>query len=142
MAIKRPIEAAEDWLQTAEAALKAEKYDQSLYSLEMAVEIAFKAVLNSVHVEVPKIHDIRKSIRVFLAGNKKMPEDFLSQLDDYLAIFESLLRMRSAVGYGFETSMDDKQLANEAKALLPKCSKIISSCRGAINKVEKSGTRQ
>ena len=135
MVVKKTIEVARDWLQTAEAALGAEKYGQSLYSLEMAVEIAFKAVLESVHVEVPKVHDIRKVIMTFLAGNKKMPKDFLDQLEDYLLTFEGLLRIRSMVGYGFESNMDEAQLASKARKLIPKCSKIVSSCEDAIKKV-------
>lgn len=140
MVVKRPIEVAGNWLQTAEVAFGAEKYEQSLYSLEMAVEIAFKAVLESVHVEVPKVHDTRRTIRTFLTGNKKMPKDFLEQLDDYLLIFEGLLRIRSMVGYGFESNMDKEQLAGEARKLLPKCAKIVSSCEKAIKNAEKSNS--
>ncbi|EQD26864.1 Methyltransferase type, partial [mine drainage metagenome] len=35
---------------------------------EMSAEIALKAVMISLHVEVPKVHDIRKVVRVYLAG--------------------------------------------------------------------------
>jgi HEPN domain-containing protein len=135
--VKTPIETSKDWLKTAEITLNAERYGQSLYALEMSVEIAFKAVLLSIHVEVPKVHDIRKTVKTFLSGNKKMPKKFADELDDYLSTFENLLSLRSIVGYGFESGLESAELEKQAESLVPKCHKIIIACEYAIKNIEK-----
>ena len=137
MVVKPPIETAKDWLQTAELTLDAKKYEQSLYALEMSVEIAFKAVLLSVRVEAPKAHDIRKIVHTYLVGNKKMPKQFLGDLDDYISTFGTLLRLRPLVGYGFESDVEKGVLEDQAKELWAKCSKIVIACQGAIKNAEK-----
>ena len=134
-----PIDAAKDWLKMAELAMEVRKYAQAAYSLEMAVEIALKAVLISVHVEVPKVHDIRKAARMFLAGNRSLPKSFLEELDDFLATFETLLRLRPIVGYGFETGTAKSDIKEQAERLLPKCKIIIAECEKAAKHVDKEG---
>lgn len=132
MEVETAIENAKDWLKTAEVAAGAGKYPQALYSLEMAVEIAFKAVLISIHVEMPKVHDTRKTVRVFLAGNKSIPKSFSERLDDFLVTFETLLKIRSLVGYGLETSAGKNEIKDLAVHFLPKCAQIINECEKAI----------
>ncbi len=132
-----PIDTAKDWLEVAEIASDAKKYEQSLYALEMSVEIAFKAVLMSVNVEAPKVHDIRRVLRTFLIGNKSMPKAFTKELDGYISTFEDLLRLRPFVGYGFENGAGKKMMEEQAKAMLPKCAKIVSACEDAIGHVQK-----
>lgn len=132
--VKRPIDTAWDWFQTAEMALRGGKPEQALYALEMSVEIALKAVLVSMRVEVPKVHDIRRVARTFLTGSKVLPKSFLENLDGYIATFETLLSMRSMVGYGFEGENEEKELEAQAKALMPECKKIIAACEEAIRK--------
>lgn len=132
MGIEDPIKTAKDWLQMAEMAVEANKYAQATYSMEMATEIALKAVLIAVRVEVPKVHDIRKAARMFLAGNKSLPRPFVEGLDGYLATFETLLRLRPIVGYGFETGTNKQYLKEQAEELLPKCSNILAECEKAI----------
>ncbi|MEM3572450.1 MAG: HEPN domain-containing protein [Candidatus Micrarchaeaceae archaeon] len=132
--VKTPIETAKDWLQTAELALNAGRYEQAIYALEMSVEIAFKAVLISMRVEVPKVHDIRKPISLFLQGNKAVPKDFLNELDDYISTFKTLLSLRSMVGYGFEGGFENIDMKKQAEILFTKCRRIIAACETAVQK--------
>lgn len=132
-----PIETAKDWLEMAELAMEAGKYAQTAYSLEMAVEIALKAVLIAVHVEVPKVHDIRKAAKMFLAGNRSLPKSFLEELDGFLATFETLLRLRPIVGYGFEAGAAKSDIKEQAERLLPKCAIVITECGKAVKHLEK-----
>jgi len=134
--VKTPIETAKDWLDTAKITSNAGRYEQSLYALEISVEIALKAVLISVHVEVPKVHDIRKTVKTFLLGNKKIPKSFIDQLDDYSSTFATLLMLRSIVGYGFEGGIDSAEIERQAKILLPKCSDMIATCENAIKHID------
>ncbi len=139
MAIERAIETSRNWYETARMSSSAGIYPQALYSLEMSAEIALKAVLMSLHVEVPKVHDIRRVVRVYIAGNKSVPQKFLSRLDYFLEIFESLLRMRSMVGYGFEGVLNKQELRAQLDLLLAPCSELIDECERAIQYVERKG---
>lgn len=134
--MKTAIEAANDWLKTAEASLKVGLYEQSLYSMEMSVEIAFKAVLLSLNVEYPKIHDITEIARYHLSGNGKLPKAFKEGLQDYLATFNLLLGFRPIVAYGFGERFQGEDFKGRARRLLPECKKIISACEKAIKAVK------
>lgn len=135
--MKTVIEAARDWLATAEMSSKSKRYEQSLYAMEMSVEIAFKAVLLSLKLEVPKVHDISEIAREYLAGNRKLPKEFLEGLEDYLNTFNVLLGFRPIVGYGFEETFGKWDFSTEARKLLPECTKIVSACEGAIGSASK-----
>ncbi|MHB1708590.1 MAG: HEPN domain-containing protein [Thermoplasmataceae archaeon] len=137
MAVERAMETSKNWYETARIAASAGIYSQALYSLEMSVEIALKAVLISLHVEVPKAHDIRKVVRVYIAGNKSLPHTFLNKLDNILEVFESLLRMRSMVGYGFEGVLDKEELQKQVNVMLPQCSDLVDECEKAIQHIDK-----
>lgn len=131
---RQPIDTAEDWFQTGEMAFNGGKPEQALYALEMSVEIALKTVLISMRVEVPKVHDIRRVARTFLAENKALPKPFRDNFDTYIATFETLLSIRSMVGYGFEGEKEKKELEAQAKSLIPECARIIRACEEAIRK--------
>jgi HEPN domain-containing protein len=131
------IEAAKDWLKSAELNLNAGMPAQSLYSLEMAVEIAFKAVLISLDIEVPKVHDIEKTIRAHIAVDGRMPKWFLDELEDYLSTFGTLLELRMPAGYVFEQGFKKEGIEQEAKMLIPKCRKILQSCEKVVKAIDK-----
>ncbi len=128
-----PMESAKWWLSSAELNMKAKIYAPALYSMEMAVEIAFKAVLISVHVDVQKVHDIRKIIGMFLVGNNALPRSFSEEIDEFLKTFERLLEMRSGVGYGFEGKVTMEGIKRQAEELFPKCAKIVLECEKAVD---------
>lgn len=136
MAIENAIETSKNWYETARLAASGGIYSQALYSLEMSVEIAFKAVLISVHVDVPKVHDIRRVIRMHLTGNNLLPKTFLEGLEGFLDTFETLLRMRSMVGYGFEGILDKEQMLKQFETLLSPSGNLISECEMAIRDIE------
>ena len=97
-----PIETAKDWLEMAELAMEAGKYAQTAYSLEMAVEIALKAGPYCSSRGGAESARHKEGGQMFLAGNRSLPKSFLEELDGFLATFETLLRLRPIVGYGFE----------------------------------------
>lgn len=136
--VKKAIDTAKEWLETAEITLKARRYEQCLYSLEMAVEIALKSVLIELRVEVPRVHDIRSVAGTFLSGSKKVPKEFSRNLGQYLANFDTLLSLRSAVGYGFETGYDRSKLEKLAKDLFANGSEIIDACENAISHIKRN----
>jgi HEPN domain-containing protein len=135
MAVTEPIDTAKDWLSTAKLALEKGMGAQAVYAMEMSAEIALKSVLIVLHVDVPKVHDISGAARIFIAGNRKVDREFLGSLDGYLATFEALLRLRAPAGYGFEGQLAREEINAQAKALLPKCSEIISACEHAVKRI-------
>lgn len=136
MGINKPLDVAKDWLKSSELLKNAKRYEQSLYAMEMAAEIALKAVLLVSNTEFPKVHDIRKAVLLFLSGNKKVPKQFSANLDGHMKTFETLLRLRSSAGYGFESSIDPKELEQQAQFLLPKCKELVKDCKNAITYIE------
>ena len=136
MGVNSPVEVAKDWLKSAELLKGVKRYEQSLYAMEMASEIALKTVLLATKTEFPKVHDIRKAVMLFLSGNKKVPKQFANNLDSHMKTFETLLRLRSFAGYGFESSMDPKELEQQAQSLLPKCKELVKDCESAIIYIE------
>ncbi|MCL4336169.1 MAG: HEPN domain-containing protein [Candidatus Thermoplasmatota archaeon] len=137
MEVENAISSAKDWLEAARVTAEAKVYSQALYSMEMAVEIAFKAVLIAMHVEVPKVHDVRRAVRIYLRGNKLISQSFLADLENYLATYETLLRIRPIVGYGFEKGISKDEMRNQVSSLFPLCSRIIDECEKAIESIER-----
>ncbi len=135
--MKTAIETAYDWLETAKITLKAKRYEQSIYSLEMSVEIALKAVLIELGVEVPKVHDIRYVAGSTLRGNSRVPKQFLKDLNGFLSDFDTLLRLRSATGYGFETGFDSPRLEKIARELFSKGERTVEACEESIKFIKK-----
>ncbi len=135
--VKTAIEVSKDWLSTAEMSSKMGLYEQSLYAMEMSVEIAFKAVLRSLSIEFPKVHDITDAAREYLSGNGKLPGGFREGLQDYIATFNSLLGYRPIVGYGFDERFQNVDFEEKAKRLLPKSKEVVLACEAAIKKMRR-----
>jgi HEPN domain-containing protein len=105
--------------------------------MEMSVEIAFKAVLRSLSIEFPKVHDITDAAREYLSGNGKLPGGFREGLQDYIATFNSLLGYRPIVGYGFDERFQNVDFEEKAKRLLPKSKEVVLACEAAIKKMRR-----
>ncbi len=135
MAMTEPIDTAKDWLDTARLAMDKGMGAQAIYAMEMSVEIALKSVLITLHIDVPKVHDIRKIARMHISGNRAVGKAFRGKIDGYLETFEELLRLRAPAGYGFERPAAREEINAEAKRLLPKCTEIVSACERTVKKI-------
>ena len=69
------IESAKRWLSSSSANAERGNYDLEVYSLEMSIEIALKALVFSTGTDVPKTHSIgdrvTKIVRVWPATVKQ-----------------------------------------------------------------------
>lgn len=90
------------WLDSAKLNAKSGNYDAALYSLEMSVEIALKAVLLSLEIDAPKVHTIGDAVTLALQ-DKRVPKEFKEKTSTVLGTFNALLSLRSVGGYAFET---------------------------------------
>ena len=77
---KEAIDTAESWLETANTMAGKGIYNTALYSEEMAVEIALKAVMLAVDVEPPKIHNIIEIMENNTLLSRKIPKEKYSDV--------------------------------------------------------------
>jgi len=128
------IESAKRWLNSARINASAGSYDAALYSLEMSVEIALKALLLSLGIEVPKTHSIGDLVIESVRDNKRLPKELAQNVDKIVGLFNSLAALRPVSGYIFETKSSLKDLkvkydkyADEAEAVIEMCGKAVKS---------------
>lgn len=131
------MENANMWLRTAEAAMKCDIYTTALYSMEMSVEIALKAVLMEFGINVPKVHNITSTLRsVFAEKRNALPKEFAEKEESILETYSDLLELRQLVGYTFEmgSSIDPKE---KAKHYITRSKEVLSLCESAIKHIRR-----
>lgn len=132
---KEAIKTAETWVETAEATLKNKIYNTALYSEEMAVEIALKAVLLSVGIEPPKVHNIMQVIETNI-----MKSDKLDSKDKYeikrisRTLLPDLLNIRQISGYTFNYNINQKDLENMAVKYIDEVKSTVKTCRKIVER--------
>jgi len=90
---------ARRWYQGSIRALEDQRWDDVVYSYEMAVEQALKAILILYGIEYPKKHDISN---IYLSlKNKKVPEFFSKNIDNHAKILNILVKKRGPAAYGY-----------------------------------------
>ncbi len=131
---KDAIESSRRWLNSARINASAGSYDAALYSLEMSVEIALKALLLSLGIEVPRTHSIGDLVIESVRDNKRLPKELAQNVDKIVGLFNSLAALRPISGYIFETKSSLKDLkvkydkyADEAEAVIEMCGRAVKS---------------
>jgi HEPN domain-containing protein len=119
------------WLKSALRALEDRRWDDVVYSSQMAVEQASKAVLIALGIEYPKEHDVSvvfKQIREM----ENIPVWFASIIPELANIISELAELRGLAGYGYEKGLDAdyfKEYAPEAYEMARKhyeaCAKLL-----------------
>jgi HEPN domain-containing protein len=129
---------AERWLNSARINAKAGSYDTAIYSLEMSVEIALKALLLALGTDVPKSHAIGDLVLESVQGNRRLPKELVENAGSIVRLFNSLVSLRPVSGYAFETKSGLKELraryerhVGEAENAVELCGKAVSSILGA-----------
>lgn len=121
------------WLRTAISSAEKGDYNIGIYSLEMAVEIALKAVLISLNVAYPKTHDI---MAIFVSaidkGRSSLPNEFVENETFIVDTFRELLKMRGPAGYTFSSNFNIKDLKGDFKKYLVSAEKIIKLCEESV----------
>ncbi len=128
---KAAIENAETWLGSANSNYRDGHYSAALYSLEMAVEIALKAVLLSINVSVPKIHDVSALVIKYSNENGKL--NGIKENEKFIReTFLDLLMYRNSAGYMFEYKKSEREFKELVTTYLPKAEKVIDICRKTV----------
>ncbi len=127
------LEDSKRWFETAVASGKNGHYNIGLYSLEMAVEIALKAVLINLNINYPKVHDIMPTFTNAVAKNKgKLPARFIESESKIMETFRELLKRRGAAGYTFSSEIKIADLEGDFKRYSPATKDVIELCEEAV----------
>lgn len=131
------IDNAKVWLDTADVTMKGRIYTTALYSMEMAVEIALKALLMEFGINVPKLHNVTNTLKaLFEEKRSALPKEFRDKETLILDTYTELLEIRPLVGYIFEmnASIDVEE---KAKKYIKASKEVVDLCELAIKHVRK-----
>jgi HEPN domain-containing protein len=128
------IRTAESWIKTAETMLGEKVYNTALYSEEMAVEIALKAVMLSAGTEPPKVHNIIESVEANVLNSNNVPKKYKEELKEITrSLLPELLRNRQLSGYTFNYNINQKDLEKLAVKYLEASKKAVETCKKAVD---------
>lgn len=134
---------ARRWYQGSIRALEDQRWDDVVYSYEMAVEQALKAILILYGIEYPKKHDISN---VYLSlKNKKVPEFFSKNIDNHAKILNILVKKRGPAAYGYVEGINKNEFMEDAKNLKQDVENILNECEQLLlefNKINKTESRE
>lgn len=120
----------EQWYQGAIRAFEDERWNDVVYSYEMAVEQVLKAILILFGREYPKIHDIRK---FYLNINvKDFPKWFIDKMDFHASILKELVKLRSISSYGYVDGITKDYFKEDAIKFKEDVEQIIKDCKKLI----------
>ncbi|MBS7612434.1 HEPN domain-containing protein [Candidatus Bathyarchaeota archaeon] len=115
------------WLRGAFKALEDERWDDAVYSSQMAVEQVSKAVLIALGIEYPREHDVSAIFRR-ISKIEGVPTWFLSILDELTTNISELAELRGLAGYGYEKGLDAEYFKDYAPIAYEKARKHYESC--------------
>jgi HEPN domain-containing protein len=111
------IKDAKRWIATAAYSGESGNYDIALYSAEMALEIAMKALLIKNGVDYPKKHDVIDQFKL-VVNSRGVNRQLREKSDDIVKTFSKLLDLRNMAGYNFGELKLDDQTKQETRALI------------------------
>jgi HEPN domain-containing protein len=124
---------------SAEINAERNQYDIAVYSLEVAMEIAFKLFLLEFQMDAMKSHNIGHLILDKLLGSKAISTEHSEKLKGYVEEYYDLLRMRNAVGYSYESSTESKRMEVAFNRYRGIVKDTINICEMIINSLPPGG---
>jgi len=131
------IERAGRWLQGASRALEDERWDDAVFSSQMAVEQSAKAVLIALGIDFPKEHDV-SIVFEDLAKRLDMPEWFRSKVPEIVKAVAELAEMRGLAGYGFEQGIGVEYFKDYAPEAFKKAREVHEACSKLLGEAFKT----
>lgn len=126
------VASAKRWLNSAGRNAGGGDYDTALYSLEMSVEIALKAVLFALGLEVPRMRSISDLATEALKGDSRLPKEFREETDSMVGTFNALINLRPTSGYMFETTSTLTELKKKYEAYKGNAERTVDLCENAV----------
>ena len=125
------------WLQGASRALEDERWDDAVFSSQMAVEQSAKAVLIALGIDFPKEHDV-SIVFEDLAKRLDMPEWFRSKVPEIVKAVAELAEMRGLAGYGFEQGIGVEYFKDYAPEAFKKAREVHEACSKLLREAFKT----
>lgn len=123
------------WLQNASRAFEDERWNDVVFSYEMAVEQSLKAVLIIFGIEYPKIHNVSK---LYLSINKiNIPKWFVDKMDFHAESLKNLVKLRNKAAYGYVNGLTKEDFKEDAIEFQASVTKILNDCETLINDFSK-----
>ncbi|TXT59213.1 MAG: HEPN domain protein [Promethearchaeota archaeon] len=123
---KKALNRARRWYQGAIRAFEDERWDDVVYSYEMAVEQALKGILILYGIEYPKKHDI--SGLLLILEEMDVPDFFSKKIDKYAQILNILVKKRGPAAYGYVEGIKKEEFKEDAINLRSNVEEILDNC--------------
>ena len=125
----------EQWNQNAIQAYKDERWNDVVFSYEMAVEHALKAILILYGIEYPKIHNISK---FYLNINRNnIPKWFVNNMDLHAKTLKELVKLGGSAAYGYVEGLTKDDFKEDAITFKDSVIKVIDDCKNLIKAFSK-----
>ncbi len=108
---------AQRWLQGAERALEDKRWDDVIYSSQMAVEQGIKALLLLKGLIFKRVHDVSDEF-IQLKNEESLSIHLRDKIEKIADILIFLNDQRAMAGYGFEEEIDVSFFKDSAKPAL------------------------
>jgi len=115
------------WLKSASRAMEDERWDDVVYSSQMAVEHASKAVLIALGIEYPKGHDVSAVFKQ-VSRIENVPGWFSSIVPELANNISELAELRGLAGYGYEKGLDADYFKDYAPKAYEMARKHYEAC--------------
>ena len=130
---KDAIENAKRWLSSSSANAERGNYDLAVYSLEMSIEIALKALVFSTGADVPKTHSIGDRVMKITREDVNLSRIIGGEIDEMIHTFNSLSTLRSISGYIYETRSTLDEMKKMYEKFVRETTRIVELCEKAID---------
>ena len=117
---------ARNWYQSAIRGFEDGRWNDSTYSLQMAVEQALKAILILYGIEYPKQHDI--SNLYLNLKTHHVPKWFLAKINSHSKILQILVKKRGDAAYGYVKGITNKDFKEDALIYKEPAQEVINDC--------------
>ena len=122
------------WLRGAAGALEDERWDDVVYSSQMTVEQASRAVLIALGIEYPRVHDVSAAFKQ-ISKIRDVPRWFSSMLDELVENISELAELRGLAGYGYEKGLDAEYFKEYAPEAYEKAKRHYEACTRLLSEL-------
>ncbi len=130
------INRAKRWHRGALKAFKDKRWDDVIYSFQMSIEQAMKAILILYGIEYPKKHDISNEYKIL--KSQDIPKWFLDRIDNHSKVLKGLSDKRGLSAYGYVDGIDKDDFKDMAKNFKNSVKEIINECEQLIEQFSKN----
>ena len=131
------IERAGRWLQGASRALEDARWDDAVYSSQMAIEQSAKAVLIALGIDFPKEHDVSIAFET-LAKRSDVPEWFRRKVPEIGKAVAELAEIRGLAGYAFQPGIGVEYFKDYAPEAIKKAKDVHDACSKLLKEAFKN----